>query len=245
MPPGPPPRLSPEETLWGRADVTVEGQSTVNVSISLQPGRAISGMVVFDAVKPPDLAQARVTVSLANPPFTSMPVFGPPAQAPVGPDGRFTLGGVIPGKYILRASWGVQKSVVIGGDDVLDFPLDFDGGRDITDAVITVTDRANEVSGLLTDVSGKPALDYTVVLASRDNRYWTAGGRRILTARPGPDGRYTFRNVPAGGYFLGAVTDLEQGGQYDPEFLKSLMGASMTVTVNEGEKQAQDLRLAK
>jgi hypothetical protein len=84
-----------------------------------------------------------------------------------------------------------------------------------------------------------------VVIASRDSRYWTPGARRILTARPGVDGRYTFRNIPAGDYLLAAVTDLEQGGQYDQEFLKSLLGASMTITLHDGARQTQDIRLAR
>jgi hypothetical protein len=240
-----PPRLSPSEVFWGRAEVSVEATSALDLSISLQPGRSISGSVVFDASTPPDLTQARVMVTLAVPAFNPMPVPSPPAQAPVGPDGRFSVTGVIPGKYTLRGSWGVQKSAIVGADDVLDFPLDFSGERDVTDVVITLTDRTNELSGVLTDASGKPTVDHTVVIASRDSRYWTPGARRILTARPGVDGRYTFRNIPAGDYLLAAVTDLEQGGQYDQEFLKSLLGASMTITLHDGARQTQDIRLAR
>jgi 5-hydroxyisourate hydrolase-like protein (transthyretin family) len=244
--PVPQPRLSDEEKLWGRAQVTVEGQSTINVSLTLQPGRSISGMVMFDTVSQPNLAQKQITVNVNPAPSAQMmPMFSGPPQAPVGADGRFTLAGVIPGKYVLRASAFFTKSAMVGGEDLLDFPLDFTGEHDVSDVVITVTDRPTELSGVLTDASGKPATDYTVLLASRDSRYWTPGSRRIVTSRAGPDGRYTFRSMPPGDYLLAALTDLEPGSQYDPEVLKSLVGASMNVKVNEGAKQTQDIRLAK
>jgi hypothetical protein len=240
-----PGRLDDSQHWWARAPVTVEGQATVTSNLTLQPGRSISGVVLFEMAKPPDLTQARLMVSVSPPPGAQSVSFGPPSQAQVGSDGRFTLNGVIPGKYILRPPGGLAKSSIVNGEDTLDFPLDFTGERDITDAVLTVTDKSTELSGILTDTVGKPGTDFTIVLAPSDERFWTPSSRRVVTSHTNSDGRYLFRNVPPGTYLLAAVTDLENGAQYDPEFLRTLNGASLRVTLSEGGKLTQDLRIGR
>jgi len=90
---------------------------------------------------------------------------------------------------------------------------------------------------------GKPAADYTIVMAASDERFWTPNSRRIMTSRTNVDGHYQFRAMPPGTYWLAAVTDLEPGGQYDPEFLRSMNGAGLRVTLAEGAKQTQDMRV--
>ena len=168
-----PPRLTDDQKRWGRASVTVEGQSTVEVNLPLRPARSISGIVLFEMAKAPDLTRMRPSVFLTPAPSVrpvSMPS-GPPS-AQIGPDGRFTLTGVMPGLYVLRAGIGMLKSAMVGGEDTADFPLDFTGERDVMDAVITVTDRVSQLSGVLTDASGKPVSDYSVIVASADSRFW-------------------------------------------------------------------------
>ena len=65
-----------------------------------------------------------------------------------------------------------------------------------------------------------------------------------MSVRPGTDGKFTFRNMPAGQYRLTAVTDAEPGEWYDPGFLSQVVGASMSLTIAEGEKKTQNIRLA-
>jgi len=239
----PPRPLDDTERLWGRAVVTVEGQAEVAASISLAPPRTISGFVNFEMERRPDFSRSKVMVALSQAPGVSIPFFGPMPQAEVAFDGSFTLKGVTPGKYVLRAQ-GIQKSCIINGEDVLDFPLNFTGERDISGAIITVIDKPSEVSGTLTDAAGKVPADYSIIVASSDERYWTPGSRRIAVTRPGADGQFTIRNLPAGGYILAAVTDLESGGQYDPAFLKALAAeAGMHIAVADGATLTQNVRI--
>jgi hypothetical protein len=244
---GPPPQLDDSQKLWARKAVTVEGQSSLTVNLALQPGRSISGAIVFDMARPPDLTRTRVTATLAPAPGQS--TMGPLPQAVVAADGRFTLAGVVPGKYALRANGpGVLKSSIVNGEDTLDFPMDFTGDSDVTDAVLTLMEvsKLTSLTGTLTDAAGRPAVDYTVIAATSDQKYWTPGSRRIAVSRPGPDGRFTFGNLPAGDYLLAAANNLESGAQFDPEFLKSLTtGVAMHVSVAEGAKVSQDLRVAR
>ena len=245
-PPPPPPTpqvLADNQRLWGKTEISVDGPAPMSVSVSLQPGKSISGTGSIRNGAPPDLTRARTTVTLAFAPAPQTVSAGPAPQAQIGPDGKFTLSGVIPGRYILRAGGGMMKSSIVNGQDTLDFPLEFTGERDIAGAVLTVTDKSSELTGLLTDGAGKPAVDFTIVVAPSDPRFWVPGGRRIMITRPDTAGRYTFRSLPPGDYMVAAVTDMEQGGQYDPEFLKAIASASVRVMVQEAARVSQDLRV--
>jgi hypothetical protein len=133
---------------------------------------------------------------------------------------------------------------MVNGEDVLDFPLEVAGDADITNVVATVTDQTTEVTGTLSDALGTPSPDFTVLAVAAEERFWTPGSRRILMARTTATGQYTFRNLPSGNYVLAVVTEIEQGAQYDPEFLRSLVSTSSTrVTVTDGGKHTQALRI--
>jgi hypothetical protein len=254
--PVPPPRVDDAQRQWGRVQVTVDGgQAVQDVSVAMQSGKSISGRVMFDTQVQMDLARTRYMVTLQSAPSPQPVPMGQMPQAQVQPDGRFTLDGVPPGRYILRASGGggatpgslpiVQKSAIANADDMMDIPLEFAADQDLAGVVITMTDRLTELNGTLTESTGKPGVDYTIIVASAETRFWTPGSRRVVTTRPGADGKYSFRNIPPGEYTIAAVTDLEPGGQYDPEFLKALSGASIHVTLTEGTKKTQDLRVAR
>jgi len=199
--------------------------------------------VINDMNPPPDLTQVSRSVTLGTAPGSQS--IGPSLQAPIGQDGRFQLTGVFPGKYVLRGGGGTLKSAIVNGQDTLDFPLDFTGERDFGDAIITVTDKSTELSGALTDAAGKPAYDCAVIAVSADRRFWTPGSRRIALTQINNDGNYTFRNLPPGDYFVAAIADMEPGAQYDPELLRSLSSAGMRVTLAEGQKLSQNLKLAR
>lgn len=142
-----------------------------------------------------------------------------------------------------NAGWTL-KSAVVGGRDSLDFPLVVQPNNDVTGAVLTFTDRAQELSGTLQDSTGRPTSDYTIIIFPADKNYWMPQSRRIQSARPSTDGKYSFRGLPQGDYRLIAVTDVETGEWYDPAFLTQLAAAAMPISLTEGEKRVQDLRLA-
>jgi len=67
--------------------------------------------------------------------------------------------------------------------------------------------------------------------------------RRILQTRPAQDGKFIFKNLPPGDYLLAAVTEVEQGQWFDPAFLAQLVDASAKITLGDGEKKVQDIRI--
>ena len=109
---------------------------------------------------------------------------------------------------------------------------------------MTFSDRSSELSGTLQDASGLATSDYSIIVFPFDKEYWQPQSRRIQSVRPGTDGRFSVRNLPAGSYMLVAVTDVEPGEWYDPDFLEQLAAAAMRLTLGEGENKTQDIRLA-
>ena len=168
--------------------------------------------------------------------------FGGAPKGVVAPDGRFTISGVPPGRYVIDVNW-TAKSSVVGGQDTLDFPLEFAGDRDVTDAVVTLTDRHSQLNGTLTNSAGKPALDYVIVAVASDSRYWNQGSRRIRMVHPDHTGQFNFGSMPAGQYQISVIEDVEGGQLNNPEFLTMLARTSISVSIPDGGKVTQNLRV--
>jgi hypothetical protein len=242
--------------LWAMADVNVAGDAIGGVTLALQPAMRLSGRIAFDAatLPPPDLAQVRVTMvstrfrssASVNGTFLGS-VAVPPGQ--VRSDGTFELTGVLPGTYQVGVTlpnfdqWFV-RSVVVGNRDVLDTPLEFGRTGDVSGAVVTLTDKHSELSGSLQTPTGSAATDYFIVVFPADRALWAAT-RRIRSARPASDGQFTFKDLPAGDYLAAALADLEPANLSDPSFLEQLVGASVKVSLGEGGRVKQGLRIGR
>ena len=62
-------------------------------------------------------------------------------------------------------------------------------------------------------------------------------------ARPGNDGKYIVRNLPAGEYFVAALTDLAPGDTSDPAFLAQVAASAAKVTVTDGATTVQAFKI--
>jgi hypothetical protein len=60
---------------------------------------------------------------------------------------------------------------------------------------------------------------------------------------PSTDGKFWFKNQPAGDYLIGAVTDVEPNQWFEPAFLTELPGASAPIKLGDGESKVRDIRL--
>ncbi len=253
------------QVLWAAADVTVSGQEVSGIALNLQSGMTVTGRIEFQgAALPPLMDLQRVRVALVT---RGQQLFGggPTPPAEVDASGNFKITGVVPGRYVLSGSipagargnqpaargvptpgggsW-VLKSVMIAGRDALDFPIEIGPNQSITGASVVFTDHTQSLSGTIQDTTGRPTADYTIILYPSNNQYWAPQSRRIASARPGTDGRFSFGSIPPGEYRITAVTDVEPGEWYDPAFLSQLLPVSIPVAVAEGEKKVQDIRLA-
>jgi hypothetical protein len=114
----------------------------------------------------------------------------------------------------------------------------------VSGLTVTLSTRSTALSGTLQDPSNQPTTGYTVIAFASDNRLWLPQSRRIQATRPSTDGRFSFNGLPAGDYRLAAVDDVEIGRWFDPAFLRQIVNASIAVSLGEGERKVQDLRLA-
>lgn len=231
--------------LWASVEISVAGQAVSDVTLTMSHGMNLSGHVVTEGASPVDLSRLRVTALPAGPQYGE---FNIPA-ARVEPDGRFTITGVVPGKYRISSAPGsagaVIKSAVFSGVDTLDVPIDVKPGVDIGGGLLTAIPRFAEITGQLQDGTGKPVPGYTVIAFPVDPRYWTPGSRRVQAVRPATDGRFTLRNLVAGEYRLAAVTDVETGEWFVPAFLRALLPGAIAITLADGERRDQPLRIGR
>ena len=251
-------------TLWAAEDVSVNGQDLQGITLRLQPGMTVSGKMQVQAATltpPTDFSRARITIASATTGTSPGDVIAAMTSASFGTvnaDGTFKVEGVVPGSY--RASvlmpgvllmpglpggtGFVLKSAMVNGRDVADLPLEIKPNGPVSDMVITLTDRITEISGRLSDGLDRPVSTFPIVVFSTSPEYWLPGARRVQQARPASDGRYRVTGLPPGEYYISAATDVDEAELYESSFLNLLVTGAFKITLGDGEKKVQDLRLS-
>ena len=250
--------------LYAVAEFDTRGDDIGGLALNLQSGGVFAGTIALDsaAAASQDLTKAAFRLNPWPSGSTSYIQIGAtiigngfsfqPAM-PVDPQGHVTGKNIAPGTYSFGGSFGDAggtqgwwlRSAIANARDLLDQPITFAPGQALTDVVVTFSDKHNELSGVLSASSGAPASEYFVLVFSTDRSHWRAGSRRIVTVRPGSDGKFILRDVPAGTYFIAALEDLDAVDATDSKFLEQVVPAAIQVVVKDGEKAVQDLRIAR
>jgi hypothetical protein len=246
-----------DDFIYGRVEVDVD-TGVAATSIVLSSGATLSGSAVFDAAgaSVPDLTAIRVrldpientSVSVSSNTMIGNPFqFGP--ATPFTADAKWQVRGVPPGRFVVTpalpaspAGWWL-RSAVVNGRDLLDGPIDLQPGQLVPDIVFTFSDRHSELSGTLTTSAGKAASDYFIIVCPVDASLWMRGSRRVKSLRPGSDGTFSVKDLPAGDYVIVALTDVAPGDWNDPRWLASIAPAGAPITIADGKKTVQDLRI--
>jgi hypothetical protein len=248
--------------VYAVADVDVLGDDIGGISLALQPGSSFSGRVVLDAsdaAAAPDLSKMQVAVSPPGGTFYSVSsgttignTFGTVRPVQIRTDGTFGIDDIGPGTFTLRLNMPADlartwrlKSAVVAGRDLLDAPLEFEPGVNLANVVLTVTDLHSELAGTLRSESGGAAPDVFVIVFPSDRALWRAGSRRMMSTRPGSDGRYSFTDLPAGNYLLATLADVDADEWHTASVLEPLAAAAVSVRITDGRKTSQDLRISK
>ena len=238
-------------------DIQVTGADVTGLVLRLRPCLRVRGRVVFTesaSVKPPSLST--VSVMLEAERTNDSPVFVPPRPPmAVASTGQFTLGevgDVFPGRFRLKVDfpgrepgrgWWLE-SATAGDRDILDAPLEISAtGPAVTEVVLTFTDRHSTLSGVLESATLRAPHEYTVVAFPTNQDWWRSPFRRVLSARPDFSGRYEMKDLPAGEYYVAALTDLVQTDLQSREFLSQLVGSAVRVSITAGEQKVQGLRI--
>jgi len=230
---------------WASTEISVNGQDVTGVTLTLRPGLKVSGRIAFEPASAAPAVLSEVTVQLASARLSGVSLGVSPA--PAARDGTFVIDGVTPGPYwlfaMLKGSVWTLKSAMIDGRDVLDIPFDV-GTDDVSGVVVTYTNRPSEIAGRLLDGTGAPAPQFYVQVFPVDRALWTPRSRRVKNVRAATDGRYSFKGLPAGEYYICALSEYDEQTMRDPSFLEELVAASYKLTLPDGGRITQDLRLA-
>jgi uncharacterized protein (DUF2141 family) len=228
-------------------EIDVQGGDIDGLVLALQTGASLSGRLASGGANAATrLDPARISLQL-RPAITRVTAMRP-ASTTVDADGTFAITGITPGAYRLvvrsrPADRAIASAALINGVNVLDDPVDFRPGVRFDDVVVTFADQPTELSGVMQDRAGRPAPEHHIVVFPVERHRWFRDSRHIQAIRPATDGRYTVRGLPPGNYFIAALTDVEDGEWFDPAFLDALIPAAIEISLSDGEKKVQDIRI--
>jgi protocatechuate 3,4-dioxygenase beta subunit len=217
-----------------------------NLTITTTAGITLSGRVVYEGQNPPRTSFQIMAIAPDGAPGLRALAGRALGSGRVSGDGTFDIHGLF-GPQLLRpqnvpTGWTL-KSVEVNGTDVTDMPFDFRPGSNITGAVITLTDRVSEVSGLVLDARGQIASDYVLVVFPEDAKLWGAQSRHVQTTRPNQNGVFSIKGLPPGRYLAAAVPSLENGLQNDRGVLERLRSGAEGFSLAEGGSANLNLRM--
>lgn len=245
------------ENLYAVETVTIDGNDVSGVTLQLRRGGLVSGRIRLDPATAGGVDVSQLKVSLSPTAATSYSMNGPTVignnfgvtpPAPADAGGRFEIAGVAPGTYRIDVqppgalkSWWL-RSAVAGGRDLLDTMLDVAPGSERLDVVLTLTDRHSQISGRLLGADDRPVPGYTVFVLPADRALRVATSRRVRSTRSSTEGAFSFADLPAGDYLLAVVTGVDPI-TWESAVLEQLAAAGVKVTIADGERKTQDLRV--
>ena len=242
------PRGTPApDAEFANVRITVGSADVDNVSLITARGAIARGIVTTDEGTPPPMPpeQVQLFAQMTDPDAFTMS-FG---EAKVHADWTFELTGLsearrVGGGVMQNPDWAI-KAVYLNDIDVTDTATEFVPGQTVEGFNVVLTRKRTELSGQILGERNAPDTDATVVVFSDNPDRWNFGSRYVRTVRPNQDGRYTLRGMPPHDYLVVAVKDLEPGQFQDPEFLESVRGHAMRVSLTEGESKVQDLKVSR
>jgi hypothetical protein len=239
------------EAMTWFADMPLSLTKSVNdLVVPLQPGSRIAGRVVFDGRS--DLPSAdilnTVLMHVVHGDDREFPTI--PTGA-VDPQGRFQTAGLPPGKYVLDPyayidnTRHVVSSVRIGEREFLGQGLDV-STTNLTDVVVTLSNRTWDLSGTVRDQAGRPVPEARVIVFPRDRTRWQTVGFDSAgqVAQVAADRAGMFSTTGArGGDYLAAAVAVPPQYWMAPEHLETLVPHATPVRLEVGEKRTVELRL--
>jgi hypothetical protein len=232
--------FSPEDRPTLSAEMTLTVDGPVDLTVSLSPGRRISGRIVFESATQPDEGRIRSAF------IRLVPSDGRDLRLAVrtmfGPKFTFTTPSYPPGRYYMAASpigaWYL-KSIVVNGRNALRRPIEL-GNDDLAGAVVTYSDQTYTIFGNVTGSPVNPEQDpgAIVVIFPAEHETWIGEGMNPLlhhAAVTYPGGTFRMPRIIPGDYLVGAV-DADAGHDVqDPAFLMKLAPLATRVSIREPE----------
>ena len=236
---------------WAVAKIAVNGADVTDVSLSLTDPISLTGRVAFDSW-PADRALPAVTVSLT--PIPLVPGSWLRERTAQSDGENFTVENLTPGRYRLSAAvddaaqlpgtagW-ILASGVVDGQDAADATVDLDSAVGSVRGSLTLAPVAADLSGRVVDVVGRPVSPLRILVFSANAADWYWKSRRIASTSVGSDGQFTIGRLPAGQYYVAALSSIRQQDWFNPAVLKGLAPTAIRVDLRAGEHRVRDLQL--
>jgi hypothetical protein len=236
---------SNEPLLHVSQSVAVADRHVRGLSLVMEPGPRVKGLVRFEGTtaEPADLTRVFVRLEAANGRLDSNLTPGALTN-----DRRFSTASVLPGRYLLRvpsppAGWTL-KSVSYQGRELVDMP--FDISADIENMVVTFADQARTIKGTVTSTVAADVPGAQIVIFPVDSAAWVDYGRtslRVTAATATGTGAFTLALPPDGEYFLAAIADEDSDDWRNPATLKRIATSAERIRVRGESIAGQSLQL--
>jgi hypothetical protein len=226
----------------GRLAVTLGNRDLENLVIQMQRPFEIAGTVRVDGADGQTVPEGAMRVTL-DPMESGLMFASGGGNGQVQADGSWSLGGVSAGKYRVTLpsvpAGFYLKAVRVGGQDIT-------AGAQISAAAtgveIVLGAKAPEVSGTVIGADKQPVTSGTAFLVPDASRRDRPASYKFAVLAEG--GTFRFTGVPPGDYTIYALTEVDEGAWFDPDFLRTLEGKGTAVRLTEGQTETVQVPLA-
>lgn len=256
--PGTPPSPPTAQQIWAQETIYVGGVDQKDLRLALRPAFTMAGQMTIEGGELPPKSDVQVRLEQ----FVRPGAIQSTRVARID-NGTFSFANLTPGRYRLTASvpsagpvppgstpappvWAV-KSATIDGNEAYEAVVNIGADKTELSASVTLTNRLPELVGQIQNAKGELITDMSMVLFSTNPLHWsgTTSRRLRMSVRPGADGQFRFANLLPGEYYLAVLVDIENAEFNDPAFLEQLAPASIKVTLAEGDRKVQAVRVAR
>jgi hypothetical protein len=224
----------------GRLAVSVGDRDVNGVVVPLRRAVTMTGRVVLEGFTPDPALRAVPTTIQAEPAYGNATLGIPSVWVSSGDRAEFRLTGLMAGEYALSVSppEGHVKSIVWAGRDYAGRAFDAGGGQDFNDVVITLTKAEARISGAVRDAQGRSAAGAHVLAFPADPALRMGYGftpRRFASRRASSAAAFSIGPLPAGDYFVVALSEPPGDRALDPSFLEAAARSATRVSVVWGQ----------
>lgn len=232
--------------VFGSLPVNVGTHNVEDLTLTAESPFDLNGLVKAEQAKAEQAAgtgegaaakpKATGTTRISLQPIDGLALNTP--NAATKEDDTFSLTSVSPGRFrvnVFSMAEGMYlKSIRFGDQDVLREGLTLPPGSGTTPLEITLGASAATLEGTVQSADGKPAPSVTITLIPDP----PTPDRADLYKQNNTDqnGHFTIKSIAPGKYRVYAWSDLEQGNQFDPEFLKNYETKGTKLDIAENGK---------
>ncbi len=231
------------------ASFVMPDQGVLVASTPLQVGRRHIDGIVLQPVAAQELAGSVEVADNPEAKLNNLQIALEPVEymslgadsAAAGPDGKFRLKDILPGRYFVQVrnlpEGAYVRSLRYGAQTVPEEGIDLTGG--VSGSLrVTLSLAGARVEGVVQNEEGEPVSGATVVLAPDSRRY-----SLFKETQTGENGSYSLKGVAPGEYKILAWENIEAGAYLDPDFLKRYEGKAEKLSLKENERQPVSLKV--